>query len=130
MVYINGRPFFMREVERSFSNIEYTVCFSFLYFYSSSNYSLVFTFLNWTSVCTCNSHAPHDWLSFIVMINFGCVSGSCPTSWICIGSHKVGLYFLLRSLSSLVAIVWDIIVVDGVLHWNCIHIILGFISNE
>lgn len=32
MVYINGRPFVLRDVESPFSNLEYTVCF-LLYFY-------------------------------------------------------------------------------------------------
>lgn len=28
VVYINGRPFVLRDVERPFSNLEYTVCFA------------------------------------------------------------------------------------------------------
>jgi hypothetical protein len=27
VIYINGRPFVLRDVERPFSNLEYTVCF-------------------------------------------------------------------------------------------------------
>jgi len=31
LAYINGRPFVLRDVERPFSNLEYTVCYSGAY---------------------------------------------------------------------------------------------------
>lgn len=43
MVYINGRPFVLRDVERPFSNLEHTVCLTLELCWLTYNYGMLNT---------------------------------------------------------------------------------------